>query len=89
MAGPTCTPASRSSSPSSKMPCGKGKGICPADVEARLDQYSENTQHLVGYQHQAFISRIANKISDKVAVPKTMRTVLKTVDGRSTNHIIR
>lgn len=29
------------------MPCGKGKGICPADVEGRLNEYSETTQQLV------------------------------------------
>lgn len=52
-AAPTCPPTSRSSSPSRKnTPCGKGKEICPADVEARLDQYSENTQILVGTDQQ-------------------------------------
>ncbi|KAK9737124.1 hypothetical protein QE152_g11002 [Popillia japonica] len=28
------------------MPCGKTKGLCPADVEGRLNEYSETTQHL-------------------------------------------
>ncbi|CAG9821810.1 unnamed protein product, partial [Phaedon cochleariae] len=39
---------SRSSSPEpkKKMPCGKSKGICPADIEYRLQEYSENTEHL-------------------------------------------
>lgn len=30
-----------------KMQCGKGRGTCPAEVEARLQEYSETTQQLV------------------------------------------
>ncbi|KAJ8924761.1 hypothetical protein NQ315_000914 [Exocentrus adspersus] len=47
-AAPAYSPYGRSTSPNKnkKMPCGKGKGICPADIEARLEQYSENTQCL-------------------------------------------
>lgn len=29
------------------MPCGKGKATCPADVETRMQEYSETTQQLV------------------------------------------
>nr|XP_023016569.1 outer dense fiber protein 2 isoform X1 [Leptinotarsa decemlineata] len=49
MSAPTCGHIkSRPSSPNQKqkMPCGKGRGVCPADVEARLQEYSENTQNL-------------------------------------------
>ncbi|XP_056635139.1 uncharacterized protein LOC130444134 [Diorhabda sublineata] len=34
------------SGPGVGMPCGKGRGICPAEIESRLQEYSENTQFL-------------------------------------------
>ncbi|KAG5892911.1 hypothetical protein JTB14_006226 [Gonioctena quinquepunctata] len=39
---------SRPTSPTQnkRMPCGKGKGVCPADIEHRLQEYSDNTQNL-------------------------------------------
>lgn len=38
------------------MACGKGKGPCPADIEHRLNEYSENTKILV-----KIISTLLNK----------------------------
>lgn len=35
--------------PKSKTQCGKGRGICPADIESRLQEYSNNTQNLVSF----------------------------------------
>lgn len=39
--------SARSQPEDKKMPCGKGKGTCPADVKTRLAEYSETTQQLV------------------------------------------
>ncbi|CAH2009726.1 unnamed protein product [Acanthoscelides obtectus] len=35
-----------SSTSPSKQPCGKGRAVCPADIETRLQEYSENTHNL-------------------------------------------
>ncbi|KAJ8943934.1 hypothetical protein NQ314_009598 [Rhamnusium bicolor] len=47
--GPTCEhPCGQQSAPGkTRKTCGKGKGLCPADIESRLKEYSDNTQNLV------------------------------------------
>jgi hypothetical protein len=40
--------ATQTSLKQKRMPCGKGKGPCPADIEYRLNEYSETTKLLVG-----------------------------------------
>ncbi|VEN56310.1 unnamed protein product [Callosobruchus maculatus] len=44
--GPPCDTGSRPSSPQKQQKCGKGRGVCPADIESRLQEYSENTENL-------------------------------------------
>lgn len=53
--------------PKHKMPCGKGKGPCPTDVETRLQEYSETTQQLVSaydtyFLNSLFLPRFCNNV---------------------------
>ncbi|KAK5642962.1 hypothetical protein RI129_009129 [Pyrocoelia pectoralis] len=52
-----------------KMPCGKNKGPCPADIESRLQEYSDTTQQLEKQLCQ-MECEVRNMQSELVAVQK-------------------
>ncbi|XP_031349099.1 outer dense fiber protein 2-like isoform X2 [Photinus pyralis] len=52
-----------------KMPCGRNKGPCPADIESRLQEYSDTTQQLEKQLCQ-MECEVRNMQSELVAVQK-------------------